>query len=438
MEEQNNNPNQVPPTPIKSGFSSLAMIYLLLGILIGITVILAYQRYLPQVARTVYTFMLGSFGVLVLSFVLLYAFKRQITAFFFGSATANAREVIEDAQRVTDALTDRFADTLLRDVDSGVRDRVRHVLPRLANWFIWSRFRNWWWQWVLGIFVSLGGLTGTLLLMNQNELLQNQNALIQQQMFLSEASRKSALVVLMSNIMDKVDGEITDEKEELYMNRLSKAAVDTMRFSLSQSLIGQIAALSYSFKPYRYMEGNNLIKKSLSPERGQLLITLTLLPLDTATLYKIYKLATFESADLQGADLGNSNLSGANLNGANLSGAYLNGANLSGANLTATNLNGANLNGASLNGAYLSEANLNGAYLSEANLRVADLSVANLSEAILSEADLSGANLSGAHLTINQLSESKSLFGCEKNLHDSLKLPLQQSHPQLFQKPKEE
>jgi hypothetical protein len=290
----------------------------------------------------------------------------------------------------------------------------------------------------LGIFVSLGGLTGTLLLMNQNELLQNQNALIQQQMFLSEASRKSALVVLMSNIMDKVDGEITDEKEELYMNRLSKAAVDTMRFSLSQSLIGQIAALSYSFKPYRYMEGNNLIKKSLSPERGQLLITLTLLPLDTATLYKIYKLATFESADLQGADLGNSNLSGANLNGANLSGAYLNGANLSGANLTATNLNGANLNGASLNGAYLSEANLNGAYLSEANLRVADLSVANLSEAILSEADLSGANLSGAHLTINQLSESKSLFGCEKNLHDSLKLPLQQSHPQLFQKPKEE
>jgi hypothetical protein len=202
-----------PQTPTKSGFSPLTIRNLipgiLVGILIGIAGFLVYQRYLPQVTRTLYIVTLTSFGVLVISFVLLYAFKKQITSFIFGSATANAGEVIEDAQRVTDALTDRFADTLLRDVDPGVRHRVRHVLPRLANWFIWSRFRNWWWQWVLGIFVSLGGLTGTLLLMNQNELLEAQNIkiesqtkLMNQQMLLSEASRRSTLVSLM---MDKVE-----------------------------------------------------------------------------------------------------------------------------------------------------------------------------------------------------------------------------------------
>jgi uncharacterized protein YjbI with pentapeptide repeats len=510
MEQHNNNPNQVPSTPIKSGFSSLAMIYLLLGILIGITVILAYQRYLPQVTRTFYLVTLTIFGLLVLIIVLLYLFKKQITTFFFGSATANAGEVIEDAQRVTDALIDRFTNTLLRDVAPGVLQRVRYVLPRFVNWFIWSRFRNWWWQWVLGIFVSLGGLTGTLLLMNQNELLEAQNIkidsqtilmqkqteLAQQQISLSEASRRSALVVLMSNIMDKVDREIESQQKGL-----SFPQKEERKYKLSQSLVGQIAALSHSFKPYRYMDGDTLIARALSPERGQLLITLTLLPLDTFTLNKLYQSATFESADLQravlnradlsrvnlseanliGADLSETNLisadlSEANLIAANLSKANLIDVNLSGANLYFANLDGANLNEAYLGEAYLKEAifvraDLRGADLEGADLRGANLYQANLCGANLSGADfsrvysehktlfraylnkaflnkpcltstylvetnLSGANLSGAKLSINQLSRLYTLYNCE-NLHDSLRLPLQQSHPQLFQKPKE-
>ncbi len=424
-----------PPTPPKSSFSPLTIRNLIpgivVGILIGIAGFLVYQRYLPQVTRTLYTVTLTSFGVLVISFVLLYAFKKQITSFIFGSATANAGEVIEDAQRVTDALTDRFADTLLRDVAPDVRLRVRHVLPRLANWFIWSRFRNWWWQWVLGIFVSLGGLTGTLLLMNQNELLEAQNIkidsqtnlmqkqteLAQQQMSLSEASRRSALVVLMSNIMDKVDREIESQQKGLSFKQK-----EGRKYQLSQSLIGQIAALSYSFKPYRYMAGDSLIKSPLSPERGQLLITLTLLPLDTATLGKVYKSATFERADLQRAVFIEANLNGAKLTWANLKRAYLKGANLKRANLNLANLDGANLGG----------ANLGGANLKGANLEVVNLDGANLSGANLIWANLGEANLIRANLTINQLSDSKSLYNCE-NLHDSLKIPLQKSHPHLFQ-----
>jgi uncharacterized protein YjbI with pentapeptide repeats len=520
-----------PPTPQKSSFSPLTIRNLIpgivVGILIGIAGFLVYERNLPQVTRTLYIVTLTSFGVLVISFVLLYAFKKQITSFIFGSATANAGEVIEDAQRVTDALTVRFADTLLRDVDSGVRDRVRHVLPRLANWFIWSRFRNWWWQWVLGIFVSLGGLTGTLLLMNQNKLLEEQNIkiesqtkLMNQQMLLSEASRRSALVVLMSNIMDKVDKEIERQQEVLSFEQKEKR-----KYQLSQSLIGQIAALSHSFKPYRYMEGDSLIESPLSPERGQLLITLTLLPLDTFTLKKIYQSATFESADLQNAVLSGAHLRGANLSKANLSkadlkkanlslsnlslaylrgaylseadlsrtdlseadlqftflikvnlslanlgGAYLSDAVLEGANLTDAKLGGAKLRGANLlkvdltkadlrdadlrdaslrdavlvaaileradlSRADLSRANLGGARLGGTNLRNTNLGDANLQWANLGNANLWGTNLSGAKVTVNQLSESKSLFEC-KNLHDSLRIPLQKSHPHLFQEQK--
>ncbi len=480
MEQQDNKPNQATPdpTPTKSGSSPLAIRNLLpgmvIGILIGIAGFLVYQRHLPQVTRTLYTVTLTSFGVLVLSFVLLYAFKKQITAFIFGSATANAEEVIEDAQRVTDALTDRFADTLLRDVAPDVRQRVRHVLPRLANWFIWSRFRNWWWQWVLGIFVSLGGLTGTLLLMNQNELLEAQNIkidsqtnlmrkqteLAQQQMSLDEASRRSALVVLMSNIMDKVDREIESQQKGLSFKQKEKR-----KYQLSQSLIGQIAALSHSFKPYRYLQGDTLIERPLSPERGQLLITLTLLPLDTATLHKIYYSATFESADLQGAELQNADLRGVKLENADISNANLRGVNLFNANLINSDMTGTFLSYSDLRKAKFTFAKMLGVNLRGANLQESILAVANLIGAKFGRADLSGANLSGADflqaewaekniieanlnnvdftganfkrskLYVVQLSKSRSLYECE-NLHDSLKLLLQQSHPQLFQAPK--
>ena len=124
--------------------------------------------------------------------------------------------------------------------------------------------------------MSLGGLTGTLLLVNQNELLQNQNQLIKNQMSLEEASRRGALVMLMSNIFDKVDDEIAEQKAEMSVWQIE--ITDSTKYSLSQSLIGQIAALSYSFKPYKFMDGDTMIGRPLSPERGQLLVTICGLP----------------------------------------------------------------------------------------------------------------------------------------------------------------
>lgn len=413
MEQHHGNPNQENsnildrPSAKDNTYRPLFIRNLIpgivIGVLLGFVIILLYQKHLPQVTQTLYKVTLISFGVLVLSFILVYAFKRRITTFIFGSATANSNEIIDDAQKITDVLTIRFADSLLSEVPIDVRQRIKFVLPRLMNWFIWNRFRNWWWQWVLGIFLSLGGLTGTLLLMNQNELLQNQNVLIQRQTSLEEANRRSALVVLMSNIFDKVDREI--ERQQF---GLSNEEIDIRKYKLSQSLIGQIVALSHSFKPYRFMDGDTLIGKPLSPERGQLLITLSLLPLDSFTLHKIFQSATFQNSNLEGAILRRINLSSADLSGTNFKGADLRFSNLSKSKLInvdfkKSDLRNANLTDAILNesifiDANLSEANLNRAFLIKANLTGADLIETKMSEVYLDTAILTGANLECANL----------------------------------------
>ncbi|MCE7924166.1 MAG: hypothetical protein DYG98_14025 [Haliscomenobacteraceae bacterium CHB4] len=217
-----------------------------IGILIGVAGLLYYQGHLPQITQALYTATWVLFGCVILTFLVFWGLREYLTRFVFGSKTASTRDILEDTQKISDVIIERIADKVLADLPIEERGRIKHLLPRLANWFIWGRLRNWWWQWILGIFVSLGGITGTMLLMNQNELLNNQNALIQRQMSLEEANRRSALIVLMSNIMDKVDREIEEQK------RINPK--DTV-FSLSQSLIGQIAALSHSFKPYRYLNG---------------------------------------------------------------------------------------------------------------------------------------------------------------------------------------
>ncbi|MBK9109927.1 MAG: pentapeptide repeat-containing protein [Saprospiraceae bacterium] len=466
---------------------------LIIGVLLGIVIILIYQVHLPQITKLLYRITLFTFGVAVFSIILFYAFKRKVTSVLFGSDTANSGGIIDDAHKITDALTERFTEALPSEVPPDVRKRIKFVVPRLMNWFIWNRFRNWWWQWVLSIFLSLGGLTGTLLLINQNELLQNQNVLIQRQMSLEEANRRSALVVLMSNIMDKVDKEI--ERQQI---GLSEEQISNRKYKLSQSLIGQIAALSHSFKPYRFMDGDSLINRPQSPERGQLLITLCFLPLDSLTLAKIFKTATFESANLEsaklnyadwnradferailkkdkmfiatlfktvltldenldsiylnktnslmailirahlrGAYLANADLVEANLSNADLNRGDLNEADLSKADLISAEMAYANLQSVKLVGANLTNVNLTYSDLENANLRYANLSHAklnysNLENANLDEADLSYVNfLNTYNLSVDQLSKSKTLYQC-KNLHDSLKLSLQKRHPNLF------
>lgn len=241
----------------------------------------------------------------------------------------------------------------------------------------------------------------------QNILINTQNTRIDQQTNLIEADRRSSLIFLMSNIMDKVDEEIREQKMYLREKGVAEDQIDMMQFRLSQSLIGRIAALSQAFKPYLYLQNDTLTSKPLSPERGQLLMAITKSNLDTSTLRSVYSNTTFEKADMSRANLTGANLRGANLGEASLAGADLNNADMSGANLIEADLRRTNLERANLSNAKLTEANLGNTKMAKANLSGANLFGAKLFDSDLSEADLSGSILNFANLVLANLSNSK-------------------------------
>ena len=252
--------------------------------------------------------------------------------------------------------------------------------------------------------------TQTQLLFDQNERINVQNNLI-------EADRRGSLVFLMSNVLDKVDEELKEQKDSLQGQGIE--ITDSIKYSLSKPLVQRIIGLSRALKPYKILQGDTLSKEDLSPERGQLFIALMESGLDSITQNTIVENGNFENAvigkiNLQDASLQGANLQGANLQGANFSGANLQRANFQSANLSGANLQRANLQKADLQKAILSttnfqkanlsRANFRDAYLGSANLRdaklpLATLSYVNLRKADLRDADLRGVNLNDANLS---------------------------------------
>ena len=97
------------------------------------------------------------------------------------------------------------------------------------------------------IALGLAGAVGWYIGFRSNDLLQTQNQLIKEQTKLIEAERRSSLIFLMGNIMDKVDDELKNNKKSR---------------ELSPQLIGRIAALSHSLKPYYFLKRQCFNKKT--------------------------------------------------------------------------------------------------------------------------------------------------------------------------------
>ena len=259
----------------------------------------------------------------------------------------------------------------------------------------------------VALFVVAGTSVGVLTIKHQKKLFkaetQRQKMTIEEQSTMLESLKNSNMGVLINNVLGHVDNDIKNNPNG----------------SLNVTTIERIAALSYSLKPYKYFEGDSLAENELSPERGQLLLSLSIMNIDSCSFDTIMLTTSFSRADLRGADLKradlrgvdlkgadlrNADLSGANLIGADLSGANLWGANLNMANLSHANLKRADLSWADLNGADLRMANLNGANLTSAQLRSADLRQASLqwaelSGALFNDANLEGGDVFGASLT---------------------------------------
>jgi len=256
--------------------------------------------------------------------------------------------------------------------------------------------------WILvSVFIVFGGLISSFLIYRQNQLFeiqtQRQDKRIQEQSELIESIRNGALLNVMNNIVDQMNDELNHNPKRI----------------LSDETIARIAALSYSFTPYYYVKGDSIASKKLSPERGELLLIICGMNIDSTSLDKIMEQSVFASALLRKADLQNAFLKGANLQGAELREANLEGVNLSGADLRSADLWGVNLKHASLisanlqsadlswsdlNGASLSGANLNKTVAKSAQLRKTDLHLATLHRTNLSGSFLNEANLQGADM----------------------------------------
>ena len=290
---------------------------------------------------------------------------------------------------------------------------VSYILSKVSAWYVWFNFRRWILIVFQALFIGFGGLLGTILLFRQNllieqqtkrldkqnELMENQNERMDQQTYLQEADRRSALVFRMDNTWNEVDREL---KLDVGRQRVR---------DLSPELITRIVTLCEMLRPYRYLQGGVLSKGELSQERGQVLISLANIHLDTNTMKAIFEKGNFRYADLSGVNFRKAYLKGvslsdaalqqatlqeANLEQALLTNARLHQADLVGAKLNHANLEGTDLSRAVLENAQLQTANLSGARLQGANLRGANLSKADLTHVLWSGADLRGARLDGA------------------------------------------
>lgn len=310
----------------------------------------------------------------------------------------------------------------------------------------------------------------TELLAKQNELITNQNARIDTQNYrlylqnnLIEADRRSSLIFLMNDILDKIASEVE------YQHGISTLPEDKVEIKLDDLLIGRIVALSRSLIPYQRLVDDKLTPTPRSPERSQLLLSLLQIDFADSTMAKINRFGQFQGVllmDLKIEDkylseikmplsnLSNSILKGVNLHKANLSNSDLMWITCDSLNMQNVNLGGvvatlgsfrfADLKSALLSGGKFNEADFQGANLQNATLtggsfKEANFQGADMRKALLWNADLKGANLTNVKFDhhfnlgpIKQLELAKSLKDCI-GLPTQLKDSLMQIKPELFQ-----
>lgn len=216
----------------------------------------------------------------------------------------------------------------------------------------------------IGVVGILFAMLPTALLWQQNGLLKKQNTKIQQQTYLAEASRRSSQMFIMSEVLSDINNEID--------YRGSK--------TLSNTLEARIVSLSRAMKPYKYIDPKNSaeLTRLISPERGQLLITLCKSKFSSSQMVDILQASDFTysevnninltSAILRETDLANSNFSDSELINVDFSLTGLNNTNFNNADLTDANMQRTDLTNANLENAYLFRTNFKGANLTNVNL----------------------------------------------------------------------
>lgn len=384
----------------------IVVAFFLGAILAGVLVLFA----LPTLVKYINELFIGFIviiGVLVLIAFIFTIFKEFFFRLFFGISKADLEVIKESATSLLENSAKQNWKAVSKD--------FQIVSQKGTAWYAWISYRRWVVTVFYTLFLAFAGLLGSVLLYNQNQLLESQNKLfefqnskiekqttllekqnekIDNQMQLEESSRRGNLIVMMSNIMDKVDEELkTDWRKDGVRN-------------LSSELVGRIAALSHSFKPYRFLQDTTLTDKPYSPERGQLLVALVNMDLDNLTYNEIYSKSNFRhsllsQSNLKKAYLDNIDLRSSSLVDADLKGASLKRANLSDADMTGIGLNNVNGSNAILERANLTKSKLqesvfirakfNGAIMKETFCFFTDFSFSKFKNVDLEKSNLLGS-----------------------------------------------
>lgn len=252
---------------------------------------------------------------------------------------------------------------------------------------------------VISICSFLGFFVTTYILFTQNSLLEKQNRLIQQQntrldqqTYLQEAERRSSLVFQLGNILDGLDKEVKEDVGEKGLR------------DLSPELRGRIMSLSRLLKPYKYLENDTLIPNPLSPERGQLLVSILNSELDLNTLRKIYTNSDFSFSDLTGSNLVHFDFHQIRLFNSDLTGSYIHKSDFNGAKLLSIKLDSSTIQDTSFQGADLKGSSFVGSDILYTSFLNANLEFANLKNTTLLGVDFKGANLKDVNLEYARVS----------------------------------
>lgn len=230
--------------------------------------ILADNIHLVIISFTVALILLGT---LALVFLL---YKETILKKAFGVDDTDLSHLNKNTTQIIKGLTEK--DYLKAAQPLG------EITSKLSAKYTWITYRNWVISVFQALFIVFGGLLGSVLVYNQNELIKKENWRLDQQTHLQEAERRSSSVFYLSTVTEAIDRELKADSNRYF----------------SPQLIGNISSFSYRLKPYRFLEGDSLIKEPISPERGQLLTTLVYSDLEDLTYQEIYKRSNFENSDL--------------------------------------------------------------------------------------------------------------------------------------------
>ena len=371
---------------------SRTIVALLIGVLIGAVISLTGLSTLADhLMLLIIGFVVFVMFMAGMSFILVQN-KEKILHKLFGVSDTDLGDVKDNALHL-------FTNSWKREFPAA-KENFNALFTKIFAWYSWMNFRRWILLVFQMLFVGFGGLLGTMLLYNQNKLLTQQNLLLQsqnyrldQQTYLQEADRRSSLIFLMGNLLDAMDRELKSDVGQPGVR------------DLSPQIIGRVVALSKSLRPYRYLESDSLVARELSPERGQLLLSIVNSEIDNSSLHRIFRFSDFSFADLKGAVLSGEYLSGINLSRADLANATLDETDLSRADLSGADLSESVLARANLREARFRQSNLTNAYFESADLRQA-----NFYEANMRHSNLAGAKLQQAHFTKADLSKAN-FFG---------------------------